>query len=525
MLHISHVFHMKFKVPFLMMIDRVENAIGKHMSWREQVYAFFNSATKEKTWSALLQLKNLGSEDAFDSPELDMVISEVERVENWITCCRDIVKAFVTEMNPLSVALAKINYTLDRSLQIYQGSIDYKLRDLCVCCSIVFEDEELVVCLKCGDRYHRQCSKSTFANANAAKKCICTYCHYLESGAISRNGCLNMISKGKHPELGMLVQLLSSAKNFCVRSEELDMVQKIVERSLACKAFLTEIVEYSLAYQDKDLSPVSDRLLIALKAVALAGVYDQNSSSLLENALAKYSWKIRVKKVLEGSQKPLMQQIQRILKEGLALKIPSADHFIQKLQEVQGVGLRWADNAKKVASDAGELGLDEVFKLINEGENLSVHLEKELKLLRARSELYCICRKPYDQRAMIACDLCNEWYHFDCINLCGPTPKTYHCPACKTLTGDSLSSPTVNHEERSSSTSDVGPHTPPPQNTRKRKPRKSRSKKPLTDPDLTNKLRDSCGIDQLWWRIRKPLRRTSRKRVEFESLSPFFHSQ
>jgi len=52
------------------------------------------------------------------------------------------------------------------------------------------------------------------------------------------------------------------------------------------------------------------------------------------------------------------------------------------------------------------------------------------QLLRARSILYCICRKPYDQQPMIACDECDEWYHFDCINLMTP-PKIYICPACK----------------------------------------------------------------------------------------------
>lgn len=44
--------------------------------------------------------------------------------------------------------------------------------------------------------------------------------------------------------------------------------------------------------------------------------------------------------------------------------------------------------------------------------------------------LYCICRKPDDERAMIACDQCNEWYHFDCIKLLS-LPKIFICAACK----------------------------------------------------------------------------------------------
>lgn len=101
--------------------------------------------------------------------------------------------------------------------------------------------------------------------------------------------------------------------------------------------------------------------------------------------------------------------------------------------------------------DGGVLGLDRVFALIHEGECLPVSCQKELKvttaifytanalycilslwllqMLRDRSMLYCICRRPYGQRAMIACDKCDEWYHFDCVKI-SSAPKVYICPAC-----------------------------------------------------------------------------------------------
>ncbi|QPG73752.1 hypothetical protein FOA43_001066 [Brettanomyces nanus] len=32
-------------------------------------------------------------------------------------------------------------------------------------------------------------------------------------------------------------------------------------------------------------------------------------------------------------------------------------------------------------------------------------------------ELYCVCRRPDDGQLMVACDGCDEWFHFKCMNL------------------------------------------------------------------------------------------------------------
>ena len=41
---------------------------------------------------------------------------------------------------------------------------------------------------------------------------------------------------------------------------------------MACRTFLTKIVNFSLAYLDKDLSVVSEKLITAVKVHAKAGI-------------------------------------------------------------------------------------------------------------------------------------------------------------------------------------------------------------------------------------------------------------
>jgi hypothetical protein len=48
--------------------------------------------------------------------------------------------------------------------------------------------------------------------------------------------------------------------------------------------------------------------------------------------------------------------------------------------------------------------------------------------------VFCICRKPDDGRPMVCCDVCDEWYHCDCVHIRGSVAirlDRYVCPVCK----------------------------------------------------------------------------------------------
>ncbi|XP_015896152.3 lysine-specific demethylase JMJ17 isoform X2 [Ziziphus jujuba] len=514
-------------VSFPMMVGQLESSIQKHKLWLEQVHQFSSLKPEERSWSLILELKEVGIDFAFNCSELDLVLSEVGKIEKWKQLCMDTLGTLIGDENSLLGALQKIGQTLDKSLYIYDKTWNSKVRDLCLCCLDDSLEQETLLCSVCKDCYHLRCLGPAVVDKYCTEVYKCPYCQYLVSGSVSHNGGGPLRFKGKRPELNMLRELLSNVDDFYVLIEEREILKQLVEKALACKTRLMEIVNSALTCVNKDLSVISGKLTTALKATEVAGVYDHQGFCNFELALARNSWKIRVAALLEGLNKPTIQQIQQQLKEGLALNIPPEDHYKQRLMEVKRVAMQWADYAKKVTTDSGALSLDKVYQLITEGENLPVSVEKELKLLRARSMLYCICRKPYDQRAMIACDRCDEWYHFDCIKLRFP-PKIYICPACEPRRQELLTLPMGDHERLTDSKS-VEPKTPSPQHTKPRKSPKiaelSSTRKTIGIAEAKGFSRFSGGIERLWWRNRKPFRRAAKKRVELESLSPFFHLQ
>ncbi|KAM2673879.1 hypothetical protein EV2_015129 [Malus domestica] len=506
-------------VSFPLMVGQLECAIQKHMSWLEQVHQLFSLRPGERSWSLTLQLKELGVSAAFSCTELDLIVSEVERVESWKQQCMDIFRIVVGDDNSLLGGLEKIGQTLKRCIHIYEKPHGLKESSSFACCSSGSLDQEFLTCSSCKDCYHLRCLGSSMVGGKHAEyECPC--CRYLVSGTSSRSGLSTLKLGGMRPELQKIIEHLSGEEDFCVCIKERDVLKEVLKQALACKSRLTELVDFALAYSDKDLSVLVEKLTTALKAREMQGVHDHEGDINLMLALSRYSWKVRVNRLLEGSQKPTIQQVQQQLKEGAALNIPPSDYYWQKLTEVRIIGLQWADTAKKVAADSGALPLDKVFELVSEGENLPVRLEKELKLLKARSMLYCICRKPYDQRAMIACDQCNEWYHFDCIKL-RSTPKVYICPACQPL-GEELSCEPAVDQERCTDAKSVEPKTPSPTHAKCRtNPKKAESG--LAQKNPNNVYRCSSGIERLWWRNRKPFRRAAKRRAKLDSLSLFSH--
>jgi len=47
------------------------------------------------------------------------------------------------------------------------------------------------------------------------------------------------------------------------------------------------------------------------------------------------------------------------------------------------------------------------------------------------AKLYCLCRQPEDGRFMICCDVCDNWFHDECVGIVeGDHAGEYICPSC-----------------------------------------------------------------------------------------------
>ncbi|KAH9301679.1 hypothetical protein KI387_013262, partial [Taxus chinensis] len=439
----------KLKISFPIKVGQIEEAICKHRAWQKEVHALFNCKSCALTWPEFLKLKEAGESSIVEDVSLKMLASKVADTESWILRCKSVTEGFRSSGLPLHVFLLQIKESLDGALWKFQISNTISEEENRCICNAKSRGSypNTVYCENCRDRYHSSCLGLKQTEILTTRHYVCPFCSAVACGSLSNEETWQRVSKRNCPPIDIFVGLLNEAKSLSPWIQEVELVHRIVERAKEWQSYLKGTISSALVQQDKNFSFDSRSLVIALKTIEVVKLQSQESS-MLEVALCINSWRNKAKVLVESTTKPSLRHIQRILKEGLCMQVSSKEYYLLEMMRVERIASQWTMQAKQVLADRGALELDEVFKFIAEGERLPVDIRRELAALKVRSVLYCICRKPYDEeRAMIACDRCNEWYHFDCLNLpepdssdegcelllqqeCGPTGE-FICPVCE----------------------------------------------------------------------------------------------
>ncbi|KAG6545509.1 hypothetical protein Mapa_013111 [Marchantia paleacea] len=426
--------------------------LASHRTWKRKVQQAL-AGTSCLTWRDLSDLQVAGETNMVQNDEEGLLNQEAVNVGSWVLKCYE---AIICQPSNTS-------YTLEELLLKMRESVEYGIRQLeseerktklessCICRRVVEKaDTSVLSCDSCQERYHASCLGVTSAQTRGQKQNMCTFCGVLSNGALTLHEDLSSkVHLTRRPKLKTLLELQRFARDQQCRMREKELLDVLVKLVQLWQQKLLVTIERALVCRQGKMAVSHNSLVGLLKALEVMEV-EAEEIIMIKKAVAANAWRIRSTKLLTGTSKPILRPLTRAIKEGHALSISGEDCVLQELKQREGCAIRWATRAKQVVNDHGRMPLTDVLDLYAEGETLPVSLPKELAALKARSVLYCLCQKPYDEdRAMIACDRCGEWYHFSCINLPEPPSSDedtddvirqeceqsgdFICPKCKEL--------------------------------------------------------------------------------------------
>ena len=122
-----------------------------------------------------------------------------------------------------------------------------------------------------------------------------------------------------------------------------------------------------------------------------------------------------------------------LVKEGkkLRVKIPELAELQKHLDESD----RWQNDLRASGIEQGDASVEELRTLLSRSRSIQVDLRVYTKVLEKATVEYCLCRKG-TKGFMISCEICNEWYHGDCLNVQQRHVKEkskYVCVLCRII--------------------------------------------------------------------------------------------
>ncbi|KAL2610474.1 hypothetical protein R1flu_029047 [Riccia fluitans] len=429
----------------------LEDILASHRAWKTKVQQALAGASC-LTWRDLSQLQIAGEANMVENIEEVLLNQEAVSVGSWVLkCYESIIVQPSRTYDTLEELLLQMRMSVEYGIQQLESEGRSPKESLCICRRVVEKsDSNSLSCESCGDRYHGSCVGVTAAQTRGQKQTVCPFCSAVASGICSFSEDISSkVHLIRRPKLLTLLELQRFSKNQKCRMKEKELLDTLVELVQSWQKKLQAIIEQAM-FCRRGQEAVSQEVLVGLLKTMEVMELEGEKINMVKKAVAANAWRNRSVKLLTSTSKPVLRPLTRAIKEGLALSVSGEDCVLEELRYREGCATQWAAQAKQVVGDHGRMPLPDVLDLLAEGEMLPVLLPKELAALKSRSILYCLCQKPYDEdRAMIECDQCGEWYHFSCINLPEPPEDTdgglrqesehsgdFICPKCQEMSNE-----------------------------------------------------------------------------------------
>ncbi|XP_064023760.1 death-inducer obliterator 1 isoform X2 [Pogoniulus pusillus] len=169
--------------------------------------------------------------------------------------------------------------------------------------------------------------------------------------------------------------------------------------------------------------------------------------------------RLRKKQVEEKPGQLILKDIQNRVRKGNSEQDPTERGDVQPEEQAEpelpvkqepetADGTKTASQVVVSEEDTKDLQVQEADKPALGPKGITDEEPEEMPKSKPESEiydpnaLYCICRQPHNNRFMICCDRCEEWFHGDCVGiseargrLLERNGEDYICPNCTILQG------------------------------------------------------------------------------------------
>ena len=107
--------------------------------------------------------------------------------------------------------------------------------------------------------------------------------------------------------------------------------------------------------------------------------------------------------------------------------------LLETLENMANRASMWEASVREAFRDTGStedvaISVAILRKLLGQAKHIPVLLFLESKVSAALEDggnRYCLCRGPNDGSFMVECDVCQQWYHGECVNLKVKIQKLY----------------------------------------------------------------------------------------------------